>query len=195
MQIVFNTEATPEEYYQMSKQFPFPKPTSCHNPNCKLQVPPKKHGFYQRNSLDGEFASKIFIRRYRCSYCGMTFSYLPSFCLPYYQYTLKIIFLTLLCSLNMEWRARDSIKTIMYEYPLLHLTRQQLKFYAKRLSKNINRIKLGLRQILPYQDLPPEKDEKEAQKILNIVTSRFSQIHTFSQRFFQQCRHSFMASC
>jgi transposase-like protein len=57
----------------------------CLNPGCKLQVPPKKHGFYQRNSLDGEFASKIFIRRYRCTYCGMTFSFLPSFCLPYYQ--------------------------------------------------------------------------------------------------------------
>ena len=54
-------------------------------------------------------------------------------------------------------------------------TLPQLITHAKRLSKNINLIKLGLRQILPYQDLPLEKDEKEAQKILNIVTSRFSQ--------------------
>lgn len=195
MQIPFDTEVTPKEYCQMGKQFPFPKLTSCLNPDCKIQVPPKKHGFYQRNSLDGEFAGKIFIRRYRCPYCEMTFSYLPSFCLPYYQYTLKIIFLALLCSLSMEWKARDTIKTLTYEYSLLQLTRQQLKFYAKRLCKNITRIKLGLRQLLPHQVLPPEKDEKEAQKILNIVTSGFSQIHTFSQRFFQQCRHSFMASC
>ncbi|MDD2300561.1 MAG: hypothetical protein PHU69_13125, partial [Fermentimonas sp.] len=32
--------------------FKFPVPDACPNPECLIPIPPKKHGFYERNCLD-----------------------------------------------------------------------------------------------------------------------------------------------
>ncbi|WP_220427500.1 DUF6431 domain-containing protein [Desulfotruncus alcoholivorax] len=91
MQQIFYTTATPEEYQRIGKNFPFPVPDSCPNPECLIKVPPQKHSFYERNIIDTNFCGRILIRRYYCKHCGKTISYLPSFCLPYFQYTVEII--------------------------------------------------------------------------------------------------------
>ena len=193
MQIIFDAKVTPREYHQQGRSFQFPTMHTCQNPACKLPIPPQKHGFYDRNIIDEQFSDKILIRRYRCPYCGMTFSFLPSFCLPYFQYTLEIIFLSLLCFLGLDWAARDCLKAIISQYDALFLRRQNIEYYARRFLANLNLIKVGLRQMLPYIPLPPSENKKEAQRIISIVSSGFSPIHTFSQRFFEQCQHSFMA--
>ncbi len=86
---------SPSEYVSLGKAFPFPKPESCPHPDCLVPVPLKKHGFYVRYLIDTDFQGEILIRRYYCPYCGRTVSYLPSFCLPYFQYSLLMIYLVL----------------------------------------------------------------------------------------------------
>ncbi len=50
MQLIFYTNVSPEEYHRQGKDFPFPEPDHC--PHCQLEIPPQKHGFYERNAID-----------------------------------------------------------------------------------------------------------------------------------------------
>src|SRR5690606_21514550 len=50
-----------------------------------------KHGFYKRFYLDGLSFWRILIRRYCCTRCGTTISFLPSFCVPKFQYSLCLL--------------------------------------------------------------------------------------------------------
>jgi hypothetical protein len=70
-----------------------------------------------------------------------------------------------------------------------------LQFYVRRFLNNLNRIKVGLRQLLPGTGLPPDEQDKRkgAQKVLGIVATGFPQIQTFSTRYYAQCKYSFMA--
>lgn len=197
MQSIFDAIVTPEEYEKQGKGFDFPVMCSCKNPKCDVYMMNtgiQRFGFYRRSVLDGVFNGKILIRRYRCKYCKMTFSFLPSFCLPYFQHSLRIIFLILLNTMSQEKTATEYQETIKEEYPKLPIQRQHIEFYINRFKTNLDRIKLGLRQLNPDVKLPNEGDKKEAQEVFSIVNNGLNQIHTFSQRFFAQCKHSFMAS-
>jgi membrane-anchored protein YejM (alkaline phosphatase superfamily) len=122
----------------------------------------------------------------------MTFSYLPSFCLPYFQYSLIIIFLTLCCHFFRLLRFLQ----VFVQAAQLCLLRQHRQFYVRRFKANLKMIQLVLRSILPLAELPESRDiSKGAQKVLSIVLTGFPQIQTFSPRFFAQCNHSFMAPC
>lgn len=92
LQQIFLIEIDPEEYARQGESFDFPVPDNCPNSDCLNFTPLKKHGFYERNCLDFTYQGKILIRRYYCPHCGKTISYLPSFCLPYFQYSLAVIY-------------------------------------------------------------------------------------------------------
>ena len=66
-------------------------------------------------------------------------------------------------------------------------TPAHLQFYVKRFLKNLNRIKVGLRQLIPGTRLPPpEKEDKRkgAKEVLSIVTTGFPQIQTLNNKIF-----------
>lgn len=191
MQQIFYTTASPEEYQHMGKNFPFPVPDSCPNPECLVKVPPQKHSFYKRNAIDANFSGRILIRRYYCKHCGKTISYLPSFCLPYFQYTVEIILTALCYVLDSNHSLRACLELLNY----LGWAPSHLQFYVRHFLNNLNRIKVGLRQLIPGISLPPDKQDKRkgAQEVLRIVTTGFPQIQTFATRFYTQCRYSFMA--
>ena len=191
MQQIFYTSISPEEYQRRGKNFSFPQPDSCPNPGCLVKVPPQRHGFYSRNVITENFSGRIFIRRYYCKHCGKTISYLPSFCLPYFQYTVGIIFTALCYVLDSQYSLRVCLDILKQ----LHWAPAHIHFYVRRFLNNSNRIKVGLRQLLPGTCLPPDQEDKRkgAQEVLRIVTSGFPQIQTFSTRYYAQCKYSFMA--
>lgn len=193
MQHIFYTDLTPKEYSQLEDlDGVVPRPESCLNPACKVPVPPKKHDFYERNCIDLGCSVRIKIRRYYCPYCGMTFSYLPAFCLPYFQYSSQILFLTLRC----HFFKMLSFLSGFVKAHQLSLQRQHRQFYARRFLANLKRIQIVLRELLPGVVLPDDQDiGKGAQKVLRIIRRGFTTIPTFSQRFFAQCNHSFMTPC
>jgi len=191
MQQIFYTSVSPEEYQRLGEDFPFPAPNSCPNPGCLVQVPPQKHGFYARNALTGNFSGRILIRRYYCKHCGKTISYLPSFCLPYFQYAVETILTALCYVLDSQYSLQVCLEFLKH----LQWAPSHLQFYVRRFLNNLNRIKVGLRQLLPGTRLPPDEEDKRkgAQEVLRIVTSGFPQIQTFSTRYYAQCKYSFMA--
>lgn len=190
MQLIFYSEVNPEEYYIAGSDFPFPEPPACLHPDCRVPLPPMPHGFYSRNIITRRFADRILIRRYYCKYCGHTFSYLPSFCLPYYQYAMEMIFLGLLFHF---YRLLPFLNALVLS---MHWQRQHLQFYRCRFKANLKLIQLILRQLIPGVILPVQDNKiMGAQKVLNIALSGFVTIQAFSTRFFAQCNRSFMAPC
>lgn len=190
MQLIFHVECSPEEYHEAGRGFAFPKPKQCLHPSCLKPVPPKPHGFYPRNAITIRFVGQILICRFYCEYCGHTMSFLPSFCLPHYQYTLEMIFLGLLCHF---FKLLPLLLALMQR---LYWQRQHLQFYRRRFKANLKRIQTVLRSLIPGIVLPDENDiTKGAQEVLRIVTTGFDTIQAFSSRFFAQCNNSFMAPC
>jgi transposase-like protein len=193
MQLIFYTNISPEEYHRQGKDFPFPEPDHC--PHCQLEIPPQKHGFYERNAIDADFSGRIFIRRYYCQYCHTTISYLPSFCLPYFQYTVDLIFTGIHLVLDFNFSLRGCLKFLKERYRQLCWDISHLQFYLGRFLARLSAIKLGLRQILPRVQLPEDKLAKRegAQKVLRLLATGFAHIQIFSAMFHEAYGYSFMA--
>lgn len=188
MQQIFYTAASPEEYWQLGKDFAFPDPPeAC--PFCRTGLPLKKHGFYRRNSIPGELPRRILIRRYRCRFCGRTVSFLPGFCLPYFQYTLELIYRALEYRLRrfLSWRAcLDRFKELSWEPA-------HLRFYARRFLAGLARLKLILRQMRPQISLPGKENQRQQAVHLLEILGFFGDIQSFSVRFYATCGRSFLA--
>lgn len=195
MQQIFLTSVSPAEYVRQGVNFKFPVPDACLNPECLMPIPPKKHGFYERNCLDAIYRGQVLIRRYYCPFCGKTVSYLPSFCLPYYQYSLAVIYMIIVNHIESGMSYASIIRNLRKHNPNLHLSLQHVEFYILRFLMNLNSIQIGLRQFLPDLALPDFglDIKKGAKKILYIVNGGFGTIQTFSQRFFEQCKRSFLS--
>ncbi|GLH62983.1 hypothetical protein PG301_08220 [Parageobacillus sp. G301] len=78
-----------QTYAQRGKQNDFPLLKRC--PHCQAKRPLYRHGYYERNAVTSHQSYRIWIARYRCPECRRTVAVLPSFLLPYFQYTLPTI--------------------------------------------------------------------------------------------------------
>lgn len=75
-----------QTYANRGKQNAFPSIHRC--PHCQAKRNLYRHGYYERNALVGQDAYRIWIARYRCVICKKTVTVLPTFLLPYFQYTI-----------------------------------------------------------------------------------------------------------
>ncbi|MBM7616191.1 DUF6431 domain-containing protein [Alkaliphilus hydrothermalis] len=195
MQVLFDCSINDYLAKDYGKDVCPPRPQRCLNSKCLIPIPPKKHGGYNRYSISGDYSSHIYIHRFYCPYCGMTFSYLPSFCIPYFQYTLHIIIDILLKSLKLGLSFSKILETLICIPHLRALSLSHISFYLRRFMKNISWIHLRIRSIssrilLPSLDF---EQRKKARDTIDIIKDNFS-IPTFSQRFFEHCHRSFLAS-
>ncbi|PRR75047.1 hypothetical protein [Neomoorella humiferrea] len=193
MQLIFYTTVSPEEYCRQGKDFPFPEPDYC--PHCRIKVPPQKHGFFDRNAITADFSGHILIRRYYCQYCHTTISYLPSFCLPRFQYCVDLIFTGIRLMLEFNFSLRGCLKFLKGRCRQFYWDISHLQFYLRRFLASLKSIMLGLRQILPRVQLPEEMPAKKegAQKVLRLITTGFAHIQSFSTRFYEALGYAFMA--
>lgn len=170
-----------------------PRPTRCPNPSCKLHVPPKKHGGYERYVFSEQYSGLIYIHRFYCPYCGKTFSFLPSFCLPYFQYALSVIFDILYSSFVLEL-SYDKILLKLVSY-FSALSKQHFTFYCHRFYDNLTFIQSGIRTLDPSCGLPSSDliQKEKAKKVIALLMDSFAPIHIFSQRFHAACNFSFLA--
>lgn len=192
MQQIFHTTASPEEYWQLGKEFAFPDPPgSC--PICRAGLPLKKHGFYRRNSHFGHRPRRILIRRYRCRFCGRTVSLLPSFCLPYFQYALELIYQALEYVLLKSFPLRGCLALFRERFKELYWEPAHLRFYVRRFLAVLPRLKLVLRQMLAEAILPGEGTKREqAAKMLQVLASP-GDIKTFSAKFYAHSGYCFLS--
>ncbi|WP_369800217.1 DUF6431 domain-containing protein [Anaerosalibacter sp. Marseille-P3206] len=61
-----------------------------------------RHGYYSRNVITKHCIRRISILRVKCPSCGNTHAILPSFLIPYYQYSLEFIFKCLYLSFVLK---------------------------------------------------------------------------------------------
>jgi hypothetical protein len=145
VQILFNTEDTPQSYAEGNGKFP-DAPEKCPHKGCHTPIKMRKHGFYERYIVGFEFVGKISVRRYICPMCGRTVSMLPSFCVPRLQYGVEVIILALLTA--MQHNSTRYAGTRWHERPPT-LTRRHLIYYRKRAMQNRGHIQLVLNLMSP----------------------------------------------
>lgn len=80
------------EYESRGKENEFPIFERCLSCDCLASGNLHRHGYYWRYGIEGDEQLRIPICRYKCISCKVTISVLPSFLIPYFQYTLYMIF-------------------------------------------------------------------------------------------------------
>lgn len=97
-----------------------------------------RHGYYSRNviTLSGYYQVKVL--RIKCPNpkCNKTFSVLPSFLIPYYQYSYNFIFFCLYFSYVLKFSYTHCIRIIKILNPDSSFTYSSISFYRKRLKIN-----------------------------------------------------------
>ena len=198
MQQIFSTQTTPEEYEKQGINYSFPKaPSRCPQPDCKMPIKLKKHGFYSRHYIKAGFCKKILIRRYLCPYCGKTISFLPHFCIPHFQYCGELIVRYIYSTIARDSPLNICLAILRKVFIDICIERQHVYYYNKRVCKNLVHIQHGLRQIYPNVSLPSGDLEKrkKAIEIFDIIEERYTSIHIFNENFFTQVQKSFLAPC
>ncbi len=188
MQKIFDPGCSPQEYAAQGYVEP-PRPRICFS--CRIGKP-HKHGFYRRFYLDGLNCFRIAIRRYRCPRCGITVSFLPSFCVPKFQYSLHVLWKVLHLRFEEGLTLRKCIEELLKIFPQLDWLPQRISFYAKRFLDNLPRMESLLRNTFPRMKLGVGK-EKRAKKVLANVHSGSNQIQSHARLFHEQCHRSFLA--
>lgn len=131
---VHNFKIDVKTYFERGKNNNFPNLYGCYD--CGYTGLLWRHGFYERNVITFNNLFSIFIQRYRCPNpnCKKTVSLLPSFVLPYYQYSQAVIFTCLraISVLGMTYQKAAKLvnmSTFSYKY---------IYFYKYRLFNNCN---------------------------------------------------------
>lgn len=193
MQIFFDPNCSVAEYDEQGKEFNFPEIQRCPERKCRGQTM-HKHGFYERNCCDGFAWYRISIRRYYCPSCGTTVSFLPLFCLPWFQYCLACLWRCLLARFVEGLSLKEILRLLKSEYPALSWSPSQVCRYCARFLKNLPKLELVLREVDPHCVFgPPSQGErKRAKKVLDIIVG-LSPIQSFLKLYVDQCQCSFLA--
>jgi transposase-like protein len=192
MQNIFYTKKSIEDFSEKNEKL-FPEaPQKCTYPDCTLPVKMKKHGYYKRFIISIVYTGYIQIRRYKCPVCGRTLSFLPIFCIPYYQYSAFDI----IDMLTMLYRKDLPIKQLVVEYKKYFKTisRRHINYYKKRLITNRQLIQYGLNLMSPEFTCLGKIPENQAwvRNFLDKVEKM--QTHIFLNNFFKETSTSFMTS-
>lgn len=174
MQIIHNFKTSLQQYIRLGKNNDFPPVNTC--PLCKAQKNLEGHGFYSRNAVRGKKYNKVTIKRLHCSCCKRTFSILPSFLHPRFQYTIDYMLLLL--------------KDIFIERKRLGYY-QLRQFYKRRFLKNLNRLQIFFRD-QGYKLKSPNCPKEKAIKLFEMIVEITDQ--PFSQRFHVHFGTAFMAT-
>lgn len=174
MQIIHDFGIPLHEYHKRGLNNQFPVIETC--PSCSYPLTLKRHGFYFRNAIYFNKELRIPILRFICYSCKTTFSVLPNFLLPYFQYSLDCII-------------RFLKSYILKRKSLVNY--QLLQFYRRRFIKNLKRIEFFFRD-MGFRGAIPGDTKSKAIKLLNMICA-FPKAETFSQGFLNHFQQSFMA--
>ena len=152
----------------------FPELQCC--PNCRARNRLLRHGFYERNAIDGEAVFRIPICRLLCPDCEKTVSILPTFLLPYFQHTRRFIL-----NILLSW----------WISCICLCSRQLRGFYEKRGERKQNEIALFFRSE-GIEAVFPEKRVEKAIYLFQMIQAM--EEATFVRRWWQHRMNSFMAA-
>ena len=191
MQKIFTTNEPPSSFALANTDL-FPEaPEKCQLPGCQMPIQMKKHGFYARYIISPEYSGYIYIRRYFCSICGRTVSYLPSFAIPYFQYAICHI----LGFLDGFFKSGKSLRRYVFWFRKKNgdFSRRHFRYYINRLFRNKKLIQYFLN--LNCQGMIPEEDALNSQMFAKefLRKALILQPHNFSCRFHNMTGKSILA--
>lgn len=122
------------EYEKLGKANIFPIQYNCSN--CGYMGRLHRHGFYCRNVITKFSIHQIYILRIKCPSCNKTYSLIPSFLIPYYQYSFEFIF----SCLYLVYIAKDSyskiIKCFKESNPKIYFNVSNIYSFKKRMKES-----------------------------------------------------------
>ena len=122
------------KYVKLGKKisYIFPDPYGCKH--CGFAGRLHRHGFYERNVITLNATYRIFVLRILCPKCRRTFSYLPEFLIPFYQYSFELIFFCLYNLYVLKESYAKIIKAIGDKNPKCHLNSMNLHRFKSRMK-------------------------------------------------------------
>ena len=96
-----------------------------------------RHGYYSRNVITRHEVKRINILRVKCPSCGKTHAVLPSFLIPYYQYSLDFIFECLYLSYVMKYSYSKIVDLFNRLNPNLSFHASNIYSFKKRMKENV----------------------------------------------------------
>ncbi len=119
--------------------FPISIPEYCCSYNGKLH----RHGFYQRNVINGNATYTIYIARKICPICRQTYSQIPNILIPHFQYSYQVIF-TILTYMSLKELSYQLILKTLEQQNTISISNQHLSFYRQYFIHSRSLIKLFL---------------------------------------------------
>jgi len=119
------------EYVKLGKTNLY-RPYFCKN--CGYHGRLHYHGSYPRNVITLLSCHVIYIPRYKCPVCNKTYSILPSFVIPYYQYSFCFIFFCLYFIYVFNFSYRNFVSIVRAFNPDSYFSKANIYFYTRRIS-------------------------------------------------------------
>jgi hypothetical protein len=116
-------------------------------PFCPYHRRLRRHGFYYRNVICFFAFYRLPVQRYLCPRCRRTISALPSFLVPYFQYSLSIIVFCLWCTLVKKYSYLRTCACVNSRVKEAALSYQHISLYRKRAKSNLGLIRTHLSAI------------------------------------------------
>jgi hypothetical protein len=141
-----------------------------------------RHGYYSRNVITKYYIKRIDILRVKCPSCGRTHAVLPSFLIPYYQYSLDFIFECLYLSSV----AKDSYSKIVSLFnslnPDLSLKVSNISSFKKRMKENTSLVNSFFAN---FESFYYDMDNTTLSSILEKIKKYPEDIFDFNSTFFE----------
>lgn len=96
-----------------------------------------RHGYYSRNVITKYYIKRINVLRVKCPSCNKTHAVLPSFLIPYYQYSFEFIFECLYLSFVMKNSYSRIVNFFNSFNPELSLSPSNVYSFKKRMNENM----------------------------------------------------------
>lgn len=120
------------EYHSLGKGNSFPEIYRC---SCGYEGRLRKHGFYERNALSLRGCFRIPVQRYLCPSCERTFSLLPSFLHPRFQYVLSFAVLAVMLVKAVGLSCKNASSVLAPSWGS-SFSQQNVYFYVRRAESN-----------------------------------------------------------
>lgn len=158
---------------------------------CGFQGKLYRHGFYYRNLITFKNVFRVVILRCKCPSCGKTYSLIPSFIIPYRQYTYYVILTTLIFIFKLKYSYSKILKIIKSLNYSSFFSSTELSIWKNRFMSSCTAIRLFAAQFKDsYFDMSVISPLESLNKIIVFTRLR----HDFNLEYFLLMPKYFLCS-
>lgn len=176
------------EYEKLGKANIFPVQYGCKN--CGYLGKLHRHGFYYRNAITRYTIHRVVIIRFKCPSCKKTYSLLPSFLIPYYQYTFDTIFLCLYYMFILQKSYLEIIAIFNSFNPYTFFSISNIFSFKKRFFTTLSFINSFFTH---YEDFYYDLDKPSLRSVTKKIEKFISKQGEFNYSFFEVMPKYFFA--